>query len=109
MKDKFEDFKSNFEDDKGNLIKNEKTLIDYDIKDLYILHYYASHYHKLAKSFRKILLLEIMTILGSIIAQLYYCVFLVFDLKIFIGTIAISCVIIVFGIKIYYDLFKELK
>ena len=39
LKDKFKVFKSNFEDDKGNLIKNEKTLIDYDIKDLYILHY----------------------------------------------------------------------
>ncbi len=109
LKDKFKVFKSNFEDDDGNLIKNEKNFIDYDIKDLYILHYYASHYHKLAKNFREILLIEIIIILGSIIAQLYYSVFLIFSLEIFIVTIIISCIIIIFGVRFYYDIFKELK
>lgn len=88
----YKTFISKFIVNDKRFINNEEILIEDDIRNLFVLHYYASNYQRIAKKFRKLLELEVMIILGSIIVQLTYSLFFVIGINPFL--IVIICFII---------------
>lgn len=99
----YNDFESKFKTDDKKFITNKEILLEDDIRNLFILHYYAANYQKIAKNFRRLLKSEVLIILGSIIIQLTYCLFFVFGIEAFL------IIIICFIIGVYVALIPFVK